>query len=405
MTSEPTAPEPTGRVRRAFGALTPNETSVVADILRQETVGGALLLVAAVIAVAWASSPWSQSYASFQHVHVGPLSLEHWAADGGLALFFFIAGLELKRELTVGSLSRPADALVPVGAAIAGMIVPALIYLVINVHGDVSGWATPMATDIAFALAVLAIVGSSLPPGLRAFLLTLAVVDDLGAITVIAIAFTSSINFLALAGAVVLLAGYAWLQHLRVRSWVVYLPLSIAIWSLVYASGVHATVAGVAMGLLTRVRLEADEEHSPAERLEHRLRPLSAGLAVPFFALMAAGVTLSGGGHLFHDPVVLGIVLGLVVGKTVGVLGGAWTVTRLTRAELAPGVTWLDVLGVAVLAGVGFTVSLLISELAFRGETVEAAKTAVLAGSVIAGLAAAGILRLRNRAHRAHRPQ
>lgn len=394
----------TGGLRKVFGDLTPGENSFIATALRQETVGGALLLVAGVIAVGWANSPWSGGYASLQHAHVGPLSLQHWAADGGLALFFFIAGLELKRELTVGSLSKPADALVPVVAAVGGMVVPALIFLVANRHGELGGWAVPMATDIAFALAILAVVGGVLPPALRAFLLTLAVVDDLGAIAVIAVGFTSSIKLVALGGAVVLLLVYAVLQRRRVRTWMVYLPLAILIWALVYNSGVHATVAGVAMGLLTRVRPGPDETDSPAERLEHRLRPLSAGLAVPFFALLAAGVSIGGGSALVTDPVVIGIVLGLVVGKTIGVLGGAWAVTRLTRAELAAEISWLDLLGVAVLAGVGFTVSLLISELAFDGTAVEAAKTAVLVGSLVSGVIAAVILRLRNHAHQSQDP-
>ena len=388
------------RLRRVFAALTPEEEGFVLRALRQETVGGALLLVAAVVAVAWANSPIRDGYHDLQHAHLGPLSLQHWAADAGLAVFFFIAGLELKREVTVGSLSRPADAAVPVVAAICGMVLPAGIYLLVNVHGNPDGWAVPMATDIAFALAVLAVVGPHLPSSLRAFLLTLAVVDDLGAIAVIAIAFTGSIRLLDGLVALVLLAAYWLLQRRRVRSWLVYVPLAVLVWVLVYRSGVHATVAGVALGLLTRVHPDPGEDHSPAERLEHRLRPLSAGFAVPAFALLSAGVAIEGGRALLSDPVVIGVVLGLVAGKTIGVLGGAWLVTKLSGAELAEGIGWLDLTGVACLAGVGFTVSLLISELAFAAAEVDVAKTAVLVGSVLAAIFSGLLLHARDRAHR-----
>ncbi|MDP9444242.1 MAG: Na+/H+ antiporter NhaA, partial [Actinomycetota bacterium] len=242
------------------------ERAFVADALRQETVGGALLLAAAVIAMVWANSPWQAGYHRLLEAHAGPLSVHEWAADGLLTIFFFVAGLELKRELVVGSLNRLADALVPVAAAAAGMVVPALCYLAVNLAGgDPRGWAVPTATDIAFALAVLAVVGSALPPALRAFLLTLAVVDDLGAILIIAVAFTDAVDLAALAGAALLCAVYAGLQRLRVQRWVVYVPLAVATWWLVHESGVHATVAGVALGLLTRVRPDAGERHSPAE--------------------------------------------------------------------------------------------------------------------------------------------
>jgi NhaA family Na+:H+ antiporter len=385
--------------RRVLTAISERENTFVADALRQEATGGVILLITASIALAWANSPWRDAYADLRHLDIGPLTLEHWAADGGLAIFFFIAGLELKRELIVGSLSRIADALVPVAAAIGGMVVPAAVYLLVNLDGEPSGWAVPMATDIAFALAVLAVVGSSLPTALRAFLLTLAVVDDLGSILVIATVFTDSLDLLALLGAVGLLAVYAFLQRRHMRGWIVYLPLALGTWWLVYQSGVHATIAGVALGLATRCRPSGDESTSPAEHLEHQLRPLSAGVAVPFFALMAAGVAIEGGRDLLHDPVVGGIVLGLVLGKTIGVFGGAWLVARLTRAELAEGLHWRDIVGVSTLSGVGFTVSLLIADLSFSGDRTEVAKVAVLAGSVLAGLVGAVVLRRRNRHH------
>ena len=377
------------------------ETTFVGDLLRQETVGGAIVLAAAIVAVLWANSPWADAYTSLRTLQVGPLDVEQWGADGALTLFFFVAGLELKREMLVGSLSRPADALVPVAAALAGVATPALVYTLVNVVGDgrTGGWAIPAATDIAFALAVLAVVGSSLPPSLRAFLLTLAVVDDLVVIVIIAVFYTSTLHLLPLLAAVGLLGCYVLLQRLRVQTFLAYVPLAVGCWWAVYQSGIHATIAGVALGLLTRVRPDQTENRSPAERLEHRLSPLSSGLAVPFFALTSAGVALHGGGALLSDPVVLGVMLGLVVGKPLGVMAGAWTVTRFTRAELNPEISWRDVFGLAVLAGVGFTVALLVSELSFGPGQAEAAKTAVLGGSVVAGLLAGAVLGRRNRVH------
>ena len=378
------------------------EGTFLGDLLRQETVGGAVMLTAAVVAVVWANSPWADAYVSLVHRQVGPLDLEEWAADGALALFFFLAGLEVKRELLVGSLRRPSDALVPIAAALAGVATPAVVYTVVNLvgDGDLAGWAIPSATDIAFALAVIAVVGSSLPTSLRAFLLTLAVVDDLVVIVIIAVFYTSTLHLLPLLVAALLLATYAVLQRLRVTSFLVYVPVAVACWWAVHESGIHATVAGVAMGLLTRVLPDSDEEHSPAERLEHRLTPLSAGVAVPFFALLSAGVVVHADSRFLTDPVVIGVALGLVLGKPLGVLGGAWTVTRFTRAELNQDLAWRDVVGVAVLAGVGFTVALLVADLSFGSAEADAAKGAVLVGSLVSGVLAAVVLGRRSRSHR-----
>ncbi len=387
--------------RRTFLARqSPGESTFLGDLLRKETVGGGVVLVAAVVAVVWANSPWAAAYQAFCDTRLGPLDLRHWASDGALTLFFFVAGLELKRELVVGSLRRPADALVPMVAAAAGVLTPALVYVAVNLaaDGDLRGWAVPAATDIAFALAVLGVVGSGLPGELRAFLLTLAVVDDLIVIVLIAVLFSDDIALLPLLLAAVGLAVYALLQRLRGESWLWYVPLSLAIWWCVHESGVHATVAGVAMGLLTRVRPDPGEDRSPAEALEHRLTPFSAGLAVPFFALTSAGVEMHPG-SLAGDPVALGVLLGLVVGKPVGVLAGAAVVVRLTRAELGSDLTWRDLAGAAVLAGVGFTVALLVAELSFPEAQAAAAKTAVLAASVVSALLAAVVLRRRRRAH------
>jgi Na+:H+ antiporter, NhaA family len=377
------------------------ESTFLGDVFRREAVGGGIALAAAALAVGWASSPWGSSYEALRHLTIGPLDLEHWAADGALTVFFFVAGLELKRELVVGSLRRPADAVVPVVAALCGVAVPALLYLAVNTvqaDGDPGGWAIPAATDIAFALAVLAVVGSNLPTSLRAFLLTLAVVDDLVVIVIIAVAFTSTLHPLPLLAALVVFGVWSALQWRRVSSPWFYLPLAVAAWWLVHESGIHATIAGVVLGLLVRVRRDEGEESSPAEHLEHVFSPWSAAVAVPFFALLSAGVALDGAGVL-ASPVAMGVVVGLLVGKPVGVFGGAWVVTRLTRAELSPGVGWRDLVGVAVLAGIGFTVSLLVSDLSFTGETREAAKVAVLAGSVLAALAGALVLGHRDRFH------
>ncbi len=385
-------------VRRLFPEPDQREASFLGDLFRREAVGGAIALVAAVVGIVWANSAWAASYFELRHVEIGPLDVEHWAADGALTLFFFVAGLELKRELVIGSLRRPADAAVPVAAAVCGVAVPALIYLAINAYGGhPEGWAVPAATDIAFALAVLAVVGSNLPTALRAFLLTLAVVDDLIVIVIIAVFFTDSLDFLWLAVALVAMVAWALLQRARVSTPLIYVPLAVLAWWAVHECGVHATIAGVTLGLLTRVRHDPGEETSPAEHLEHVLSPVSSALAVPFFALMSAGVVLTGGAELVSDPIFVGVVVGLVVGKPVGVFAGGWLVARFTRAELDPSIVWRDVVGVAVLAGIGFTVSLLVSDLSFAGPQRDAAKTAVLAGSVISAVLGAWVLGHRDR--------
>ncbi|MEO5852456.1 MAG: Na+/H+ antiporter NhaA [Nocardioides sp.] len=394
-----TAPVPPRRL--IFPRLSTSEDSYLGDVFRRETVGGVLALLAATLAVVWANSPWGSAYADLRHLTLGPLDLEHWAADGALTLFFFVAGLELKREFVVGSLRRPADAAVPVVAAVCGVALPAAIFLAVNLGdgGQPRGWAIPAATDIAFALAVLAVVGSNLPTALRAFLLTLAVVDDLIVIVIIAIFYTDTLDLTPLTLAVVVFVLYALAHRLRLGSPLVYVPLALAGWWLVHESGIHATIAGVVLGLLTRVRRDAGEEKSPCERLEHSLSPLSSGIAVPFFALMSAGVVVSVDAELVRNPVVIGVVLGLLVGKPIGVVSGAWLVTRVTRAELNDDLSWRDVGGVAVLAGIGFTVSLLVADLSFTGDERDAAKAAVLAGSVVAAVAGALLLGHRDRFH------
>ncbi|HEY7858371.1 MAG TPA: Na+/H+ antiporter NhaA [Candidatus Nanopelagicales bacterium] len=386
----------------------------VLGALRQEAVGGALLLGAAILALVWANSPWSAAYHELGAIKVGPaalqlhLTLSEWAADGLLAVFFFIAGLELKHELAVGSLSKPAQAALPAVAAVCGMVVPAGLYaLTVLGFGDreaLVGWGIPMATDIAFALAVLAVVGSRLPVALRAFLLTLAVVDDLGAILVIAVFYSHGFSLTPFLASIACVAAYAVLQRLRVTSWLVYVPLALATWTLVHASGIHATIAGISLGLLTRVVPDAGEARSPADRLGLRLSPLSAALCVPLFAFFSAGVTLTGvGASVLTEPVTVAVIVGLVIGKPIGIYGGSRLVVRFTRATLSPSLLWNDVLTVAMLGGIGFTVSLLISELAFQvAPGLElSAKTGVLAASVVSAAVASVLLLRRNRAYRA----
>lgn len=409
---------------RLFRRPSWTEAQTVARALRTETVGGAVLLVAALVALVWANSPWREAYAGLRDRVVGyapwhlDLTLGHWAADGLLAIFFFVAGLELKREFLVGDLRSPAKAAVPVVAAAAGVAVPAILFtatvLLAGADGDaLRGWAIPTATDIAFALAVLAVIGSHLPSGLRSFLLTLAVVDDLIAITIIALFYTQGLELVPLLLAVVPLAAFAFLAQRRIVVWWLLVPLAFATWALVHASGIHATVAGVLLGLTVPVRPRAHvpvvstlpAETDVAERLEHRLRPLSAGFAVPVFAFFASGVTVVGGGvgGALRDPVTVGIVVGLVAGKVVGVLGSTWLMARFTRARLDDDLTWTDVVGLALLTGVGFTVSLLVGELAFGAGSArdEHAKIAVMVGSLLAAVLASVVLRRRNAAYRA----
>jgi NhaA family Na+:H+ antiporter len=386
-----------------------------ARFLRTETTGGIVLIVATVIALLWANSPLGDIYRDIRDLELGPhllhlnLTIGDWAKDGLLALFFFVAGLELKRELVVGELSRLKAAALPVVAAFGGMVVPAVLALSIawGEPGMDRAWAIPVATDIAFALGVLAVTGSNLPGSARVFLLSLAVVDDLGAIIVIAVVFTTGFDLIAGAVALVALALYAWLQHKRVRSPWLYVPLAVIVWIAVHSAGIHATIAGVALGLLTRVRSDPGEDHAPAVRLEHRLQPWSAGLAVPVFALFAAGVEISGEslGAVFTTALPLAVMIGLVAGKVIGILGASWLAVKLKMATKPTGTSWLDLAALAVLGGVGFTVSLLIAELALPPETAAIAKTAVLVASLVASLVAAAMLLRRSKAHAANTDQ
>lgn len=427
MNSNPPSTPPTApRGSTVFSRGSYAEALRIGEILRKETVGGALLVIAAVIALVWANSPASDSYFALRDFKVGyepwhlDLSLGAWAADGLLAIFFFLVGLELKREFVAGDLRDISKSIVPVAAAAGGVVVPAVIYAVVNLTSPetLRGWAIPTATDIAFAVAVLAIIGSHLPSALRIFLLTLAVVDDLIAITIIAFFYTSDLNVMPLLLALVPLAIYAFLAHKYRRffgrhaasAWLILLPLGVITWALVHSSGIHATVAGVLLGFAVPVfRSQAsggpDAGPGLAEIFEHRFRPISAGIAVPIFAFFSAGVAVGGWDGFISaltDPVALGIIAGLVLGKPIGILGTTWVLTKATRASLDSSFKWIDIFGVALLAGIGFTVSLLVAELSFGHGSLfdDHAKVGILTASLLAALLATLVLRARNRHYR-----
>ncbi|CAN5460088.1 Na+/H+ antiporter NhaA [soil metagenome] len=411
MTQTPQRP-PTLFQRASFP-----EASRVAGILRAETTGGVLLILGAMAALVWANTPWSDAYVDLRDLAVGPssihldLTLGTWAADGLLAIFFFVAGLELKREFVAGDLRDPRRAALPVAAAVGGMAVPALVFALVNLGTEnLSGWAIPTATDIAFAVAILAVISTHLPSGLRTFLLTLAVVDDLLAITIIAIFYTDDLKFTYLLLALLPIAAFGFLVQKRIKAPWLLIPLALAAWLLVHESGVHATVAGVLLAFTVPVvRSEAaggpDAGPGLAEHLEHLVRPVSAAVAVPIFAFFAAGVTVGGLDGLVDsltNRIALGIVAGLIVGKTIGIAGSTWLVQRFTKADLDDELSWIDVIGMSMLAGIGFTVSLLIGELAFGSDSAQDdnVKVGVLVGSLVAALIATVILRARNRVYK-----
>ncbi len=402
------------------------ETARISDIMRKESVGGFILLAATVLAVVLANTQASHFYETVRDTEVGitvpgfshlMMNVHHWAADGLLTVFFFLTGLELKKEFVVGDLRSPGKAIVPVAAAFGGAITPAILYFAIN-HGSdtaVHGWAIPAATDIAFAVAVLAGVGTFLPAALRTFLLTLAVVDDLIAIVIIALFYTSSFQAWYLIASIIPIGIYFWVTHKHERlfhekkwaAWVILLPLGLTTWALFLESGIHATIAGVILGFCVPVRMTSQAKAAGSngglsEVLEHRLRPLSTGFCVPLFAFFSAGVAIGGWDGLQRavaDPVAIGIIVGLVVGKTVGITGTTWLITRFRGVNLDSDIAWVDIIGLAVTGGIGFTVSMLVAELSFAaGEAhTEDAKIGIMIGSVTAAICGAVILSMRNK--------
>lgn len=395
--------------------------------LGKDTVGGALLLGATVLALVLANSAAAGSYEAARDFAFGPealhlhLTVSAWAADGLLAIFFFVVGLELKEEFVAGKLRNPRTAIVPIAAAVGGVAVPALVFTAINLPrgGEaLSGWAIPAATDIAFAVAVIAVVGRSLPPALRMFLLTLAVVDDLLAITIIAVFYSSGIQIIWLLLSLVPLAVFAFAVQRGVRAWWILLPLAVTTWALMHASGVHATVAGVLLGFTVpvvatpraRVRHGSDADGKPlydglAAHFADRWSVVSTVIAVPVFAFFSAGVAIGGFEGLresLADTIALGIIAGLVIGKVVGITGATFLITRLRGISIDSSLRWIDIVGVSFVAGIGFTVSLLVGELSYApgSATNDHVKVGVLAGSLVAASFGALILGIRNRHYR-----
>jgi NhaA family Na+:H+ antiporter len=407
------------------------------DFLHTESAGGVALVAAAIVALLWTNSPWDASYDDVWTTDLAvalghwelDLDLRDWINDGLMALFFFVVGLEIKRELVEGELRDPRRAALPVWAALGGMIVPALIYAAFNAGGEGSdGWGIPMATDIAMAVGVLSLLGSRASPSLKLFLLALAIVDDIGAIVVIAVFYTKDIGGEALLASAGLVMVVVVMRRAGVRSVAPYAVVGVGLWLALHESGVHATLAGVALGLLTptqpirhpelvdaaeladvssyeaarQTATAARESVSVVEWLEHQLHPWTSFVIVPLFVLANAGVPLSGGavGDALSSSVAGGIVVGLVVGKFVGIAGFTWLAARLRIARLPEDATWSGILGVSALAGIGFTVSIFITDLAFAGTALEdQAKIAILAASVLAATIGSGLLVTLSRRH------
>jgi NhaA family Na+:H+ antiporter len=373
-----------------------------------EAAGGIVLLVAAAVALLWANSRWSGSYERLWELPitlgVAPLamteSLHLWINDGLMVVFFLLVGLEIKREALVGELASLKKSALPLAGAVGGMVVPAAIYASLNAGTPgIRGWGIPMATDIAFALGVLALLGSRAPTGLKVFLAALAITDDIGAVLVIAFFYTAQLSLTALAAAAVVLALLAAANRAGVRTMWVYAPLGIVLWVAFLKSGVHATVAGVLLAMTIPARTAAgewDESRSPLLALEERLHgPVSFGI-MPLFALANAGLHLDRRlAAAFGEPIALGVLLGLALGKPIGITAAAWATVRAGLAALPEGVSWRGLHGAAWLGGIGFTMSLFIAGLAFTtADALDAAKAGILAASAIAGIIGTLVLRL-----------
>jgi NhaA family Na+:H+ antiporter len=411
------------------------------EFLHLETSGAVVLLIATVVALVFANSPWGHAYEEFWHTELGfkfgeiveTQSLLHWIDDGLMALFFFVVGLEIKREFIVGELAEARKAALPIAAAIGGMVVPAIIYVAINYGGEAQGgWGIPMATDIAFVLGVVALLGSRIPASAKVFITALAIVDDIGAVLVIAIFYTARISWPWLALVAVLLLMLLFLNRMGVMAPLPYALVGLVVWFAFFQSGVHATIAGVLVAFTIPARarispmqfvdwardkleeiveadvpgahvLESDDQQlmsceirdealhmqAPLQRIEHALLPWTTFVVLPLFALANAGVRFVGVPVVEYltEPVSLGVIAGLVFGKQLGVTAFSWLAVKLGIAKLPPGVHWSHVYGLGVLAGIGFTMALFISGLAFRAEIlVTEAKLAILVASLIAGV-------------------
>lgn len=382
------------------------QMKVIREFLRLESTGGIILFIMAVSAIILANSSFSDRYQSVlqysPEIHLGSLvmheSVLSWINDGLMTLFFLLVGLELKREIVLGELSRVSQVMLPGMAAIGGMIVPAVLYCVINVNNPIAlkGWAVPVATDIAFALGVLSLFGKRVPLSLKLFLMALAVFDDIGAILIIAFFYTQKLSYLFLSLAGLLFVCLIILNKANVRRLAPYLVVGCLLWVCCLKSGVHPTVAGVLLAMMIPARKQIGERLSPLSRLEDMLHPWVAFFVMPIFALANAGLSLSGLSlSSFLNPVVFGVIMGLFVGKQLGVFGITWLMIKLGWAKLPGSARWLELYGVALLCGVGFTMSLFLGTLAFLGDhaLLDDIRLGVLAASVLSSAVGAFVLR------------
>lgn len=375
--------------------------SMLREFLDSEAAGGLILMAAAALALIVANSPLAEAYFSTLHAYLGPLSVSHWINDGLMAVFFLLVGLEIKREMLDGQLSTWPRRVLPGIAAAGGMAVPALVYVAINRNNPaaLSGWAIPTATDIAFALGVLSLLGSRVPGSLKIFLTALAIIDDLGAVLIIAVFYTSGLSLTYLGAAFAVIALLVVLNRMRVLTLLPYIVLGVVLWVLVLKSGVHATLAGVALALTIPLKISSgsghDLDHSPLHRLEHGLHKIVPFFVIPIFGFANAGVSLGGlSAAALVEPLTLGVAAGLVAGKLVGVFGSSALAIRLGFADLPVNAGWLHMIGISLLCGIGFTMSLFIGLLAFASEVAlqDAVKVGILAGSLIAALVGAAVL-------------
>lgn len=383
--------------------------STLRQFLDNEASGGLVLMAVALLAIVTANSPLAGTYFHFLHVYVGPLSIQHWINDALMSVFFLMVGLEIKREMLDGQLSTWSRRVLPGAAAAGGMAFPALFYVILNRDNPdaMQGWAIPTATDIAFALGVLSLFGSRVPASLKIFLAALAIIDDLGAVIVIALFYTADLNLMALIGAALVWGNLLIFNKMKVNSLWPYIVLGAVLWILVFASGVHATLAGVMLALTVPLKLtpgtpEATLAESPLHRLEHLLHKPVAFIVVPVFGFANAGVSLSGLNlGVFTEPLTMGVAGGLVVGKLVGVLGVVALLVKLGLAQLPAQASWGQVAGTAFLCGIGFTMSLFIGLLAFTDPAVQDhVKIGILMGTLVSGVVGASILAVSSRRER-----
>ncbi|MBX5133477.1 Na+/H+ antiporter NhaA [Rhizobium lentis] len=380
--------------------------STLRQFLDSEASGGLVLMAVALAAIVTANSPLAEGYFHALHIYLGPLSLLHWINDALMALFFLLVGLEIKREMLDGQLSSWSRRILPGAAALGGMLFPALFYILFNRENPAAlrGWAIPTATDIAFALGVISLFGPRVPASLKIFLAALAIIDDLGAVVVIALFYTNDLNLLALAGAAAVLAALYGMNRARILKLWPYLLLGAVLWVLVFASGIHATLAGVLLALAIPLKVtpgtpEASHDQSPLHHLEHVLHKPVAFIVVPIFGFANAGVSFSGvSAATLTEPLTLGVAAGLLLGKLVGVLGTVFLLVKLGLTDLPAKASWGQMTGVAALCGIGFTMSLFIGLLAFNDPDVQDhVKMGILLGSLLSGLVGAAMLATFNR--------